>query len=128
MGKPGPVFGSSDNWKGMGLFFDSFDNDGEVSFLCFNGLSIFMCVLKLRTVILLINVQGVFKVLQFLGEESIQYVNAFKAFFYIIDPVKTPPLRKFTSKSNFLTTFSNLLDFPFPKLFDLSHYFYLQNA
>ncbi|XP_057316720.1 protein ERGIC-53-like [Hydractinia symbiolongicarpus] len=29
MGKPGPVFGSSDNWKGMGLFFDSFDNDGE---------------------------------------------------------------------------------------------------
>jgi len=28
-GKPGPVFGSSDNWKGMGLFFDSFDNDGE---------------------------------------------------------------------------------------------------
>ena len=31
LGKPGPVFGSSDKWKGMGLFFDSFDNDGEVS-------------------------------------------------------------------------------------------------
>lgn len=29
LGKPGPVFGSSDNWKGMGLFFDSYDNDGE---------------------------------------------------------------------------------------------------
>merc|ERR1711881_631954 len=29
LGKPGPVFGSSDKWKGMGLFFDSFDNDGE---------------------------------------------------------------------------------------------------
>eukprot|EP00794_Sanderia_malayensis_P019390 gene19390-21315_t len=28
-GHTGPVFGSSDNWKGMGLFFDSFDNDGE---------------------------------------------------------------------------------------------------
>jgi len=28
-GHPGPVFGSADKWKGMGLFFDSFDNDGE---------------------------------------------------------------------------------------------------
>ncbi|XP_065662210.1 protein ERGIC-53 isoform X2 [Hydra vulgaris] len=28
-GLPGPVFGSSDKWKGLGLFFDSFDNDGE---------------------------------------------------------------------------------------------------
>jgi len=28
-GEQGPVFGSSDKWKGMGLFFDSFDNDGE---------------------------------------------------------------------------------------------------
>jgi len=28
-GELGPVFGSSDNWKGMGLFFDSYDNDGE---------------------------------------------------------------------------------------------------
>ncbi|XP_076820531.1 protein ERGIC-53-like isoform X1 [Clavelina lepadiformis] len=25
----GPVFGSMDMWKGMGLFFDSFDNDGK---------------------------------------------------------------------------------------------------
>jgi mannose-binding lectin 1 len=24
----GPVFGNSDNWKGLGVFFDSFDNDG----------------------------------------------------------------------------------------------------
>jgi lectin, mannose-binding 1 len=24
----GPVFGNHDNWKGLGLFFDSFDNDG----------------------------------------------------------------------------------------------------
>lgn len=27
-GQEGPVFGSNDNWKGLGLFFDSFDNDG----------------------------------------------------------------------------------------------------
>ena len=24
----GPVFGSMDNWNGLGVFFDSFDNDG----------------------------------------------------------------------------------------------------
>ena len=29
-GNLGPVFGAADNWKGMGLFFDSYDNDGEV--------------------------------------------------------------------------------------------------
>ena len=28
-GQEGPVFGSNDNWKGLGLFFDSFDNDGQ---------------------------------------------------------------------------------------------------
>jgi len=27
-GQEGPVFGSSDNWNGLGVFFDSFDNDG----------------------------------------------------------------------------------------------------
>ena len=26
----GPVFGANDYWTGMGLFFDSFDNDGQV--------------------------------------------------------------------------------------------------
>ena len=25
----GPVFGSADNWNGLGIFFDSFDNDGK---------------------------------------------------------------------------------------------------
>lgn len=25
----GPVFGSSDKWTGLGVFFDSFDNDGK---------------------------------------------------------------------------------------------------
>ena len=29
-GSLGPVFGSSDRWKGLGIFFDSFDNDGQV--------------------------------------------------------------------------------------------------
>ena len=29
-GQPGNVFGSSDKWKGLGVFFDSFDNDGQV--------------------------------------------------------------------------------------------------
>jgi len=24
----GPVFGSADRWNGLGIFFDSFDNDG----------------------------------------------------------------------------------------------------
>ena len=25
----GPVFGSADQWRGLGIFFDSFDNDGK---------------------------------------------------------------------------------------------------
>lgn len=25
----GPVFGAADNWRGLGVFFDSFDNDGK---------------------------------------------------------------------------------------------------
>lgn len=29
-GTEGPVFGSNDQWKGLGIFFDSFDNDGQV--------------------------------------------------------------------------------------------------
>ncbi|EDV25718.1 uncharacterized protein TRIADDRAFT_24415 [Trichoplax adhaerens] len=28
-GNVGPVFGSEDKWKGLGIFFDSFDNDGQ---------------------------------------------------------------------------------------------------
>lgn len=28
-GTPGPVFGSNDMWKGLGIFFDSFDNDNK---------------------------------------------------------------------------------------------------
>jgi mannose-binding lectin 1 len=28
-GVEGPVFGSNDNWNGLGLFFDSFDNDNK---------------------------------------------------------------------------------------------------
>ena len=28
-GVEGPVFGSNDNWVGLGVFFDSFDNDGR---------------------------------------------------------------------------------------------------
>ncbi len=31
IGTDGPVFGSSDNWKGLGVFLDSFDNDMQVS-------------------------------------------------------------------------------------------------
>jgi len=27
----GPVFGAADKWNGVGIFFDSFDNDGKVS-------------------------------------------------------------------------------------------------
>ena len=30
-GTEGHVFGSNDQWKGLGVFFDSFDNDGQVS-------------------------------------------------------------------------------------------------
>lgn len=32
-GLDGPVFGSADLWNGVGVFFDSFDNDGKVYFL-----------------------------------------------------------------------------------------------
>ena len=28
-GFEGPVFGSSDKWNGLGVFFDSFDNDNK---------------------------------------------------------------------------------------------------
>ncbi len=31
MGTEGNVFGSNDHWKGLGIFLDSFDNDGKVS-------------------------------------------------------------------------------------------------
>jgi len=29
-GQEGPVFGSNDKWNGLAVFFDSFDNDGQV--------------------------------------------------------------------------------------------------
>lgn len=29
-GLDGPVYGAADNWNGIGIFFDSFDNDGKV--------------------------------------------------------------------------------------------------
>ncbi|CAF4353171.1 unnamed protein product, partial [Adineta steineri] len=32
-GVEGPVFGSNDNWNGLGLFLDSFDNDALVSYI-----------------------------------------------------------------------------------------------
>ena len=28
-GQDGPVFGSNDQWNGLGIFFDSFDNDNK---------------------------------------------------------------------------------------------------
>ncbi len=30
VGTEGPVFGSNDNWNGLGIFLDSFDNDAQV--------------------------------------------------------------------------------------------------
>ena len=30
-GLDGPVYGAADQWNGVGVFFDSFDNDGKVS-------------------------------------------------------------------------------------------------
>lgn len=30
-GLDGPVFGAADKWNGVGIFFDSFDNDAKVS-------------------------------------------------------------------------------------------------
>lgn len=29
-GLDGPVYGAADQWNGVGVFFDSFDNDGKV--------------------------------------------------------------------------------------------------
>lgn len=29
-GLDGPVYGAADQWNGIGIFFDSFDNDGKV--------------------------------------------------------------------------------------------------
>lgn len=29
-GLDGPVYGAADKWNGIGIFFDSFDNDGKV--------------------------------------------------------------------------------------------------
>lgn len=31
-GLDGPVYGAADQWNGIGVFFDSFDNDGKVGF------------------------------------------------------------------------------------------------
>lgn len=39
-GLDGPVFGSADTWNGVGIFFDSFDNDGKV-YLLLKLLAIF---------------------------------------------------------------------------------------
>lgn len=30
-GLEGPVYGAADQWNGVGIFFDSFDNDGKVN-------------------------------------------------------------------------------------------------
>lgn len=35
VGTEGPVFGSNDNWNGLGIFLDSFDNDAQVNFTIF---------------------------------------------------------------------------------------------
>ena len=32
-GLTGPVFGSRDKWNGLGVFFDSFDNDAQVGLI-----------------------------------------------------------------------------------------------
>jgi len=32
-GVDGPVFGSNDQWTGLGVFLDSFDNDALVSYI-----------------------------------------------------------------------------------------------
>ena len=32
-GLTGPVFGSRDKWNGLGVFFDSFDNDAQVLYV-----------------------------------------------------------------------------------------------
>lgn len=34
-GLTGPVFGARDRWNGLGVFFDSFDNDGQVGVLLY---------------------------------------------------------------------------------------------
>lgn len=47
-GLEGPVFGSADMWNGVGIFFDSFDNDGKVYLL--SGLLstlIYLLIVKL---------------------------------------------------------------------------------
>lgn len=43
-GLEGPVFGSADMWNGVGIFFDSFDNDGKV-FLLSELLPTSLCLL-----------------------------------------------------------------------------------
>lgn len=41
------VFGAADRWKGLGVFLDSFDNDGQVWFcLSFSVLVVFLRCLK----------------------------------------------------------------------------------
>lgn len=42
-GLEGPVFGAADMWNGVGIFFDSFDNDGKVWIL-----STLICAKKVR--------------------------------------------------------------------------------
>lgn len=46
-GLEGPVFGSADMWNGVGIFFDSFDNDGKV-YLLSGLLPTLICLLTVK--------------------------------------------------------------------------------
>lgn len=46
-GLEGPVFGSADMWNGVGVFFDSFDNDGKVYLLSALLLALICLLTKL---------------------------------------------------------------------------------
>lgn len=49
-GIEGPVFGSNDYWTGLGVFLDSFDNDGQVSTCFITSLTIIAPCLRFEIV------------------------------------------------------------------------------
>lgn len=46
IGSEGPVFGSNDNWNGLGIFLDSFDNDAQVTFILSTPLNYLVNFMK----------------------------------------------------------------------------------
>ena len=67
-GVDGHVFGSNDNWKGLGVFLDSFDNDALVSYHASSPL--FFSLLSQQEKYLRLLIDPLFQTLQIVSYKS----------------------------------------------------------